>query len=138
MRSGDAPVVAWRWRWTLSLVSLVLVLFAAGTAVVGIVHQATWLARSPEPMYRTGSVKSRKIMCASNLRQISQSLNLYASQNGGRYPDNFRPLVTSGDLTAEVFVCPASLDVERAPGGTPEQVAEAILRREHCSYVLPR
>jgi hypothetical protein len=41
---------SWKWRWSLSGVGLVAVLFAAGTALVGIVHQIGWLATSPEPL----------------------------------------------------------------------------------------
>jgi prepilin-type processing-associated H-X9-DG protein len=36
----------WRIRWTISIVVLVIVLFAAGIAVIGMVHQTAWLARS--------------------------------------------------------------------------------------------
>jgi hypothetical protein len=41
---------AWRLRWTGALVALVIVAFAAGTAMIGVVHQVSWLARSEQPL----------------------------------------------------------------------------------------
>lgn len=48
-RSADAR---WPWRWTLSVTLSVILLFGAGIAVIGLVHQTTWLAKTPEPMVR--------------------------------------------------------------------------------------
>jgi hypothetical protein len=41
----------WKWRWTLAILAVVLLMFVAGTAMVGLAHQAVWLATSPEPVY---------------------------------------------------------------------------------------
>jgi hypothetical protein len=41
----------WRWRWTLSGVCVVILMFAAGTAAVGVVHQIAFLATSDQPVY---------------------------------------------------------------------------------------
>lgn len=45
-RSIEDPTTAWQWSWryTFSTVALTLVLFAAGTAMVGIAHQWAWHA----------------------------------------------------------------------------------------------
>ncbi len=42
-RSTAGPPKQWRWRYTVSIVALMVVLFAAGTAMVGIAHQWAWL-----------------------------------------------------------------------------------------------
>lgn len=39
----------WRFRWTFYLLAMTVVMFTAGTAFVGVVHQTTWLVTSPEP-----------------------------------------------------------------------------------------
>jgi hypothetical protein len=44
------PRRAWRFRWTAALVALVIVAFAAGTAMIGVVHQVSWLAKSEQPL----------------------------------------------------------------------------------------
>lgn len=41
----------WQWRWTLAIVAVVLLMFVAGTSLVGLTHQVLWLAASPEPVY---------------------------------------------------------------------------------------
>src|SRR5207245_1036282 len=43
----------WRLRWTLAAVMMVFVLFAAGVAFIGVVHQTGWLLTSEEPLTGT-------------------------------------------------------------------------------------
>jgi hypothetical protein len=45
---GEASPPRWRLRWTAYLLGLTVVAFAAGISAVGIVHQASWLATSPD------------------------------------------------------------------------------------------
>jgi prepilin-type processing-associated H-X9-DG protein len=59
---------------------------------------------------------------------------MYARENGGRFPDGFEQLLLTQDVTSEVFVCPSSQD-ERAPGQTAADVAAALSRPGHVSYV---
>jgi hypothetical protein len=133
--AGSGERRRWRLRWTLGGLAVVLLMFVAGTAAVGIVHQSVWLARSPKPIYRSGSYRANRIKCQSNLRQIGYGLMLYAEDHGGRYPDDLAELIRAGvDVTSDVFVCPASSD-ERAQGDTPEVVAAELLKPGHCSYV---
>jgi hypothetical protein len=40
----------WRWRWTVSLLAVIVLMFVAGIAAVGIVHQTVWLVTAPEPI----------------------------------------------------------------------------------------
>ncbi len=47
-----SPEARWPWRWSLSVTMSVILLFCAGIAVIGLVHQSTWLAKTTEPMVR--------------------------------------------------------------------------------------
>jgi hypothetical protein len=46
LRAATRPQsMPWPWRWTLRLATLVVVIFLAGIATVGVVHQSAWLYR---------------------------------------------------------------------------------------------
>src|SRR5262249_9257130 len=49
-QADNAGSRVWTPRWTITLLSLVVLLFVAGIAAVGIAHQVAWLATSPEPI----------------------------------------------------------------------------------------
>lgn len=55
-RSSDraAPGSSWKFRWTGSVVAAVVVLFAAGVSLVGVVHQIGWLVGSNDAMFADG------------------------------------------------------------------------------------
>ncbi|MCX6345743.1 MAG: prepilin-type N-terminal cleavage/methylation domain-containing protein, partial [Armatimonadetes bacterium] len=61
------------------------------------------------PVFARVRERARKSGCASNLRQISVSLNLYAQEHGGRFPkknndfNGLYPYVKNTD----VFFCPS-------------------------------
>jgi hypothetical protein len=87
-------------------------------------------------MYRRGSVHAKRIRCASNLKQIGLAIKPYADAHGARLPDDFGVLLMESDLSADVFICPASeTDEERATGDTPDAVAKQLMQPGHCSYV---
>ena len=44
--NGEPTSRRWRFRWTAAAVAMVIVAFAAGISLVGIVHQVGWLANS--------------------------------------------------------------------------------------------
>ena len=75
----------WPWRWTLKGVALVVVMFVAGIAVTGLIHQATWLARSPEPLaknrYEYANSASRY-----NLKQLAYGAGTHADVYDGPLP----------------------------------------------------
>src|SRR4051812_5720038 len=48
--SAQAEASPWPLKRTLRCVGLVVLMFVAGIAVVGMLHQTSWLARSPEPL----------------------------------------------------------------------------------------
>ena len=51
-RADAAPAKPWRLRWSATIVGLVLALFLAGIAAIGVVHQTLWLSSSPEPIFQ--------------------------------------------------------------------------------------
>ncbi len=131
---GDRHRRVWRWRWTLSGFAIIALMFVAGTAAVGIVHQTTWMLKSDRPMYQRRYSKTDAMKCANNLRQIGLALAQYAQNNGGYYPDDFRPLILSEELTADVFICPAR-DDDIIPARSATQRAEDLQKPGHCSYI---
>lgn len=73
----------------------------------------------PEPGYR--------FKCRSNLLQIGLACAMYAHDN------NVETIFTSQDLTADMFICPATAD-ERASGATSAE-AKNLCSGGHLSYV---
>jgi prepilin-type processing-associated H-X9-DG protein len=127
----------WHKRWTLSGFCLVILMFAAGIAMIGVVHQTTWLVRSPLPIYRyTGGAYEgvRRIKCESNLRQIGEAMDRYATDHDGMYPDDFAELFLSDGLSAQIFVCPSGDDIPAA-GINPREIAENLKKPGCCSYL---
>src|SRR5438874_12531225 len=63
-----------------------------------------------------------RVKCASCLRQIGQAAFIYANEHGGQLPPDLPTLLQTEDITAEVFVCPSSTNVDKATGATTQQV----------------
>jgi prepilin-type processing-associated H-X9-DG protein len=136
--NGSHPDRPWRARWTVSFLLLIVVLFGAGIAMVGITHQTVWLARTPGPWFSHGRGRetANRVKCASNLRQIGQAILLYANDHDGQFPDTLQTLFKDEDLdlTPGVFVCPSANDVQ-ATGATREEIARNLDEPNHMSYV---
>jgi prepilin-type N-terminal cleavage/methylation domain-containing protein len=64
--------VHWPWERTLRCVGLIVLMFVAGIAVVGMIHQTSWLVRSPEQLVedRGGRRAAPRMHSANNLKQI--------------------------------------------------------------------
>jgi prepilin-type processing-associated H-X9-DG protein len=57
-------------------------MFVAGTAIVGIVHQATWIATSPEPLFQSSSnfrETASSNTSLNNVKQLSQGNHGFAA-----------------------------------------------------------
>jgi prepilin-type processing-associated H-X9-DG protein len=73
-RAEDARIPSsWSAGWSAATVTIILLLFVAGTATVGIVHQVTWLARSPEPLFASNFEAAYRNQSLSQLRQMAIS-----------------------------------------------------------------
>lgn len=77
---------------------------------------------------------SRQVRCASNLRQIGQTMLLYANDHGGLYPDRPEELFTIEGVGPEIFVCPASDDTPPM-NATTRAMSDALASGGHFSYV---
>jgi hypothetical protein len=75
----------WRFRWTAAAVTIVVVAFAAGISLVGVVHQVGWLANSQEPLLGEALEYSRVGDVRNNLKMISLGVDITKSAME-RYP----------------------------------------------------
>jgi prepilin-type processing-associated H-X9-DG protein len=124
----------WKWSWTMRLFALFVLMFAAGTSAVAIVHQTAWIATAPEPMFSRGGERSNRVRCSSNLRQIGMGIELYANDHQGKYPDDIQELIVKADIHPEVLICPSSIH-EKATGATIAEAAENARKDLHYSYI---
>jgi prepilin-type processing-associated H-X9-DG protein len=76
--------------------------------------------------------QANRVKCASNLRQLGQAMFIYASVNGGAFPDKLDKLLSY--IGAATFVCPSG-DDDPAPGATPQIQANNLYAGGHLSYV---
>lgn len=77
----EAP--GWRLRWTAAVATIVLFMFVAGTAMVGIAHQAAWLARSDEPWTQSSFREAlRRSASMNNLKQIGLAASGHERKRG--------------------------------------------------------
>ena len=132
-----AVAPAWRWRWTLGAFAILVLMFAAGTAAVGIAHQTAWLARSPGRLYVPYSAGGRlaQLRCRSNLFNLGQALWAFADAHGGRYPDDLS-MLSDDDLHGDrhALTCPAAPYAPPPEGVTPAQHAAEIKKPGYTSY----
>jgi hypothetical protein len=94
--SAEGPRRPWRFRWTAAIVLMVVVSFAAGIAIVGVVHQVGWLAASEQPL--TGEALGPTHMRGSqtNLKMIAPGLQTY-------------------EMSQDAFLAAATLDSDGHP-----------------------
>lgn len=68
----------WKRSWTTSLVAIIVLMFVAGLASVGVTHQTGWLITSSEPLLSSGSRTAiTRHQSVNNLRQIGLALYNY-------------------------------------------------------------
>ncbi len=73
--------------------------------------------------------------CKAQMALIGESLERYASDHGGRYPQNIEELVRGGYLLqAWSLVCPLTKD-RPAWGNTTAELANKVSEPGHLSYV---
>jgi prepilin-type processing-associated H-X9-DG protein len=66
----------WSWRWTAACVTIVVMLFVAGTSMVGVTHQVAWIATAKEPFFRP-PMASLRMQSSFHLKQFGVSLHNY-------------------------------------------------------------
>ncbi|MDH3717220.1 MAG: DUF1559 domain-containing protein [Planctomycetota bacterium] len=81
--SETKPLRVWSARWTAVIVCAVVLIFVAGTAMVGIAHQVVWLATSDAPFLEGGiGERPRRSMSSTNLKQLVLALISYSGRHG--------------------------------------------------------
>jgi prepilin-type processing-associated H-X9-DG protein len=95
-------------------------------AVVGLL-----LALLVPPLSRARE-QSRRTACSQNMRQLGAAMMIYASVNGGRFPDRIDRLLAY--VPSATLACP-STEHTAASGQTPQAQAADIARGGHLSYV---
>ena len=79
--------------------------------------------------------QTNQVKCSANMRMIFLAMDDYAKKNNGLLPPTLGALLTTEDITSEIFVCPSS-NQERAPGETGEAQAELGQDpQRYCSYI---
>jgi hypothetical protein len=91
----EARVQPWRFRWTLSIAFLVLIAFAAGIAMIGMVHQVGWIFSSREPMIGFSMKAARRSQSANNLHQIGLGIFSYHDAYPGLFISAREPTRTA-------------------------------------------
>ena len=85
-------------------------------------------------LIRRNREPSLRVLCASNMRQISLGAIMYANEHGGRFPDDLDTIFQEEDVLPRVFVCPATdADLPSAP--TTQAVYSTLKQAGALSYI---
>jgi prepilin-type processing-associated H-X9-DG protein len=79
--------VRWKVRWSLTAALLVVLVFTAGVAVIGVVHQVGWLATAREPTL-VKSVQSHGLSSTTNLHWVGREITQGALPKGGTFAED--------------------------------------------------
>ncbi len=96
-------------------------------AIIAVATVLLWVVIGPGG-HSHSREKANQIKCASNLRQIGQSMQLYAQDNGGLFPPNLQTLAGTQPIGLDAMVCPSSPDTK------PPNTA-SIGSPSGCSYI---
>jgi hypothetical protein len=82
---AEAGAAPWKLRWSLTVVAVVFLLFVAGTAMIAVTHQVTWLATSSEPIAAPGLKYAG--LSGNNLRVMGMAMHNHADAHEGSLPN---------------------------------------------------
>lgn len=85
------------------------------------------------PSLGTAKEPAKRVMCASNLRQIGQGMALYHHDHRV-WPQTLAQIMVGAGINAECFTCPSS-GTEKALVATTQEAVQALASPKHCSYV---
>lgn len=77
--------------------------------------------------------RTKRLLCASNLRQIGQGIWVYRNDHRV-WPQTFAEILIGGDMNPETFTCRSS-DARKVPDLTPQEAARSLTNPKHCSYI---
>ena len=87
----------WPLKRTVQLLIVFMLLFVAGTAFIGLVHQVAWLAAAPEPLTRYRLWKHAYFNSDLNLKwSIAMGFNTYRDVNKQLPPNGTAPQLNQG------------------------------------------
>lgn len=75
--AAQSAASAWPPRRTGALLALIVLMFVAGIAAVGIGHQTAWLLTSPEPIVKGGREVTSRLQSRNNLKQMALAMQSY-------------------------------------------------------------
>src|SRR5688572_11114474 len=84
------------------------------------------------PPLQRAREQANRAQCATHMRQLGQAMAIYATVNGGRFPDRIDRLLAY--VPSSSFVCPSCNDTP-ALGQTPQAQAANLATPGHLSYV---
>ena len=133
----------WQVRWTGMLVAAIALMFTAGMAATGVVHQVGWIVNSPEPIISGGgaSKAARRAQSVNNLKQTGLALHNFHNAQGA-----FPPGLTLDDFGVplhgwQALIAPFSefpkadrIDLSR-PWDDPVNLL--VFREEVNQYLIP-
>jgi hypothetical protein len=88
-RDGEESA-KWRFGWTLKITVMMLLLFAASIAAVGMAHQIGWLSQGPKLIEMSGMGRQTKELFT--LKQVAIALQVFATDHDGHFPEKLDEL----------------------------------------------
>ncbi len=76
----------WSPRWTGGIVAVVVLMFVAGLATAGAVHQVGWMLTSKEPLFGSSMRIAQRMQSSSNLKNIGLGIQGYHNAHDDTLP----------------------------------------------------